>query len=371
VHTLDAIKSDDNKVIYNLTVPFRMIVISASILDTERANPLFPNSLFVNAACGPVAFSTEVVKNSGPSGQWVGLRWEFIINDKSNVRFTAWSKQASSQVALGTCFFNATELLSKPCDFKGITDIFVRITDKGRVTGKLKLTCLYEPYVDENDLKQIGSIENIPLEVAIPKRPSLPILATVLEISAFDLKAVHSIFPNSPRVKLLCDRKSAYTKELAWAGTLGIWRNLNWPIPLNEGSEILATVYSTNSIIGTFEMHASKLLELPAANSAAVSAYGRNFSHLYELVTTITGRGYASGKLRIIVDLRHIEDDEFERRYAFASKRNMIEGSAPIPSFDSVANNTDKFATPVTFSFKNLVNNAVQFASKSVDFIFL
>ncbi len=351
VHTLEAIRSDDNKAIYNLTVPFRMIVISISILDTERANPLFPNSLFVNAACGPVAFSTDVVKNSGPSGQWVGLRWEFIINDKSNVRFTAWSKQASSQVALGNCFFNATELLSKPCDFKGITDIFVRITDKGRVTGKLKLTCLYEPYVDDNDLKHIGSIENIPLEVAIPKKPTLPILATVLEISAFDLKAVSGIFPNSPRVKLLCDRKSAYTKELRWAGTLGIWRNLCWPIPLNEGSEIMATVYSTNNIIGTFEMHASKLLALPAANKAAIMAYGSNYNHLYELVTTITGRGYASGKLRIVVDLRHIEDDEFERRYAFASKRNMIEGSAPVPSFDSVANNTDKYATPV---FKEL-----------------
>ena len=351
VHTLAAIKSDDNKAIYNLTVPFRMIVISVSVLDTERANPLFQNSLFVNAACGPVAFSTEVVKNSGPSGQWVGLRWEFIINDKSNVRFTAWSKQASSQVALGNCFFNATELLSKPCDFKGITDIFVRITDKGRVTGKLKLTCLYEPFVDDNDLKHIGSIENIPLEVAVPKKPTLPILATVLEISAFDLKAVSGIFPNSPRVKLLCDRKSAYTKELRWAGTLGIWRNLCWPIPLNEGSEITATVYSTNNIIGTFEMHASKLLALPAANRSAFMTYGSNYNHLYELVTTITGRGYASGKLRIILDLRHIEDDEFERRYAFSSKRNMIEGSAPVPSFDSVSNNTDKYATPV---FKEL-----------------
>ena len=58
----------------------------------------------------------------------------------------------------------------------------------------------------------------------------------VVDIACFDLEAVHALLPNSPQVRVLCDRKTAYTPPSPRSGSGATWRGLHWPIPLNEGT---------------------------------------------------------------------------------------------------------------------------------------
>lgn len=130
---------------YNLSVPFKLFIIALTVTDTKAMHMFQPNSLYVNAACGSYGGCTSTIKKSGPSAHWMGLKWHFIINDNSLLRITAWSKNN----AIGSVNLSPKELLNKPCDFKGVCEIFLQIAD-GHTTGKLKLCCKYEPYVDTN-----------------------------------------------------------------------------------------------------------------------------------------------------------------------------------------------------------------------------
>jgi hypothetical protein len=130
---------------YNLSVPFKLFVIALTVTDTKSVHMLQPNSLYVNAACGSHGGCTSTINKSGPSAHWMGLKWHFIINDNSLLRVTAWSKNK----AIGTVNLTPKELLNKPCDYKGVCEIFLQIAD-GHSTGKLKLCCKYEPYIDTN-----------------------------------------------------------------------------------------------------------------------------------------------------------------------------------------------------------------------------
>jgi hypothetical protein len=84
-------------------------------------------------------------------------------------------------------------------------------------------------------------------------------MLTVKEITVFDLKKIHKVYLNSPRVKLMCDRKCAYTKSKKWAGEIAVWGGLCWPVPLNSGSEMVFSVYSRDKVVGTFEVSPSTL----------------------------------------------------------------------------------------------------------------
>ena len=152
--------------VYNLEPPFRVTVFSVSVLDCEQAVFGATNSLFVNSACSAIGYFTDTVKNSGPAALWIGLRWAFVIQEGSKLHFTTWSGKS----AIGSISLGAAELLAAPCDYKGVTELFSKLMDGGKVTGKIKITCSYGAYEDRNILKQIKSLEYLPLEIAVPSR---------------------------------------------------------------------------------------------------------------------------------------------------------------------------------------------------------
>ena len=233
---------------YSLYLPFKVTVIALAVIDTEQISFPIPNSLSGNIACGAYGGGTAVVHNSGGSAQWMGLKWPMIIeNELSKIRITIWSRGK----VVGTNILKPEQLLDFPHDNRGITDLTLKIfSENGKVSGKIKISCVYEQYYDQNELKLLKSIDDVNPYLIQPHHLDLPLMMQMKEMSAFDLRKVHKISKNSPRIRVCCDRRSAYTNSKLWAGTVASWHNLEWPIPVNEGSELKVIVYSEDVEIG-------------------------------------------------------------------------------------------------------------------------
>ena len=50
-----------------------------------------------------------------------------------------------------------------------------------------------------------------------------------------------------------------------YAGSEALWEALDWPVPVNEGSDMFLTVFSREVIVGCLEIQAAELLRLPKA----------------------------------------------------------------------------------------------------------
>jgi len=233
---------------YSLYLPFKVTVIAVAVIDTEQISFPLPNSLTANIACGAYGGGTPVVNNSGGSAQWIGLKWPMIIeNELSKIRITIWSRGK----VVGTNILKPEQLLDFPHDNRGITDLTLKIfNEQGKVSGKIKISCIYEQYYDQNELKLLKSIDDVNPYLVQPHHLELPLMMQMKEMSAFDLRKVHNLTRNSPRIRVCCDRRSAYTTNKMWAGTVASWHNLEWPIPVNVGSELKVIVYSEDIEIG-------------------------------------------------------------------------------------------------------------------------
>jgi len=103
-------------------------------------------------------------------------------------------------------------------------------------------------------LKLLKSIYDVNPYLVQPHHLELPLMMQMKEMSAFDLRKVHNVTRNSPRIRVCCDRRSAYTTSKMWAGTVASWHNLEWPIPVNVGSELKVIVYSEDIEIGMIQL---------------------------------------------------------------------------------------------------------------------
>lgn len=176
----------------------------------------------------------------------------------------------------------------------------------------------------------------------------------VVEIACFDLEPIHSLLPNSPQVRVLCDRKTAYTEPSTRSGAVAIWKNLQWPIPLNEGpshhvshpyrrtnstalgSEVQCAVFSNEKMIGTFDIVATEIVKMDKGPDGFYNVFG-----------ILTRDSYSSGRIKLTCDVHSMDPGEFRRRYAFFSRQKNFEGSAKTPTFDSNTEFEDAYSLPL------------------------
>ncbi len=287
--------------------PFVMRVMEAGVFDTKKCHPFKPNSLSLNAACGAWGGSTFQVKNCGSDAYWVGMNntWRFVVEDTSVLRLNVWSKD----IFVGTVDVKAKEIMAYPIDPDGNTEIMLALKDEGKTTGRLRLNCVFEYFrkgENTNYDPQPEPVVYIPprakkLEIDsygdVPKY-ELPCIAKIISVSLVDLKSVHTFSRNSPRVKIVCDRKQALTSVLPRAGKSARWVDLDWDIPLNEGCIMMIYCSSSDVPIGFVELEAHHIADEPLDNYGMtnISRFLRNHD------------GLSTGKLTIIMQLQNVPD---------------------------------------------------------------
>ncbi len=287
--------------------PFVMRVSEAGCFDTKKCDPLRPNSLSISAACGGWGGSTFTVKNCGSDAYWVGLsaNWRFIVDDGSKLHLNVWSRNAF----VGSVTLSAREIMKNPIDPDGSTEIMLILKDEGKSTGRMRINCVFEYFrkgENTNYDPQPEAVVYVPprakkMEVdaygEVPKY-NLPAIAKVISISVVDLKSVHLVAKNSPRVKIVCDRKQALTTVMNRAGKSARWVDLDWDIPINEGCIMMIYCYSGDIQIGFMELNAHLIVEEPLDNygMTVVSAFIRDHD------------GMSTGKLTIIFQLENVPD---------------------------------------------------------------
>lgn len=288
-------------------VPFVMRVSEAGVFNTKRVEPLKPNSLSLNAACGAWGGSTIQLKNCGSDAYWVGMEssWRFVVEDGSRLFLNVWSRNTFvGSVSLGT-----DDIKVYPIDPDGNTEIMLSIYDEGKSTGRLRLNCTfeylrtgedtnYDPQPKAVIYKPPGAKRLKANEYGEVPRYDLPCVATMICISCVDLKNAHTFVPNSPRVRIVCDRKQAMTPILKYGGKIARWEELNWDIPLNEGCVMMCYVYSGNKQIGLLELPAHTITREP------LDEYG--YTQICHMIRNHDG--LSTGKMTLIFQLNNLPD---------------------------------------------------------------
>ena len=287
--------------------PFVMRVMEAGVFDTKQCERLKPNSLSLTAACSAWGGSTFVVKNCGSDAYWVGMSstWRFVVEDGAKLHLNVWSRESF----VGTVTLSAKQIMAYPIDPDGSTEILEIIKDEGKSTGRIRLNCVFE-YLrkgeNTNYDPQPEPVVYIPprakkLEVDqygdVPKY-ELPCIAKIISISVVDLKGVYMFQKNSPRVKIVCDRKSAMTSIMKRAGKSARWVDLDWDIPINEGCILMIYCYTEDIQIGFIELEAHHIADEPLDNygMTVISQFIRDHD------------GLSTGKLTIIMQLQNVPD---------------------------------------------------------------
>ena len=202
--------------------PFIMVVKEIGVFDTKHMSKSKRqlNSLSCNAVCGKWGGSTPQLSNCGPNALWIDLqsKWKFTVEHGSTLRFNVWSGTSF----LGLHSLSSAELLEIPVDPDGNMEILATVKDGAKIHGRLRVQGSYEWY------REHAVVVDKPIPAVTYKPPDarkmqvdldgegvpvyeLPVLAMVLAISAVDLKPAHGIIPNSPKAKIVCDRKMAQT----------------------------------------------------------------------------------------------------------------------------------------------------------------
>lgn len=301
--------------------PFIMIVKEIGVFDTKQTSLGQQNSLSCNAVCGKWGCSTTEIYNSGQNALWIDLqsKWKFTVETGSTLRFNVWSKNTF----LGLCAFTAQELVDIPVDPDGSMEIMAKIMDGNKSNGRIKVQGTYEWYREHVVVadKIIAPVVYRPPDVrklttdidgdGVPKY-ELPVLAIILAITAMDLKPVHGLLPNSPKAKLVCDRKMAQTKATQFGGRQGRWTDLNWPVPVNEGCIINVYIYSGDSCIGWLELPAHEIVRVP------LDAYGLTVINLpiHDIDQLSTGR------VQLQLQLNNVMVEDYDRLATKAVKNH-------------------------------------------------
>ena len=134
-----------------LRPPFIIRVSDLTVLDTIAVHLLTKNVLSVNVACGAWGSATDICPHPGQYAHFMNLNWTIPVMEGSNFRINVWSRGTS----VGACALSLKELLQMPTDNDGNTEMFAKIlNEKKEITGKVKLSCRYEPYVKDNLAKK-------------------------------------------------------------------------------------------------------------------------------------------------------------------------------------------------------------------------
>jgi hypothetical protein len=321
------------------TLPFNVHITSVGAYDTKPQSMLSSsNSLRINAAIGEKAYATSLVHKSGRSAEWNGLKWNFVVNKGSRLRITVWT----AQKVVGHVTLDEFDLLDRPADDKGVTDIMLKMFKDGdKYRGRVRLVCEFRPYIEREEfrlLRSLRPLDDLRIEddktllsepVTVPLRLAsgieFPIVATVLSIHLYDLGSVHVLFPNSPRIKLRCDHNTAYTKELRFAGAQCGWQNLNWPVPMNEGSDLLISVLSADLLIGNWAYDPAHILRLPR----------RENDNVVEIIGQLTQSDYFAGRIKVLIQLQPMDAEQFRKNYpAGPIGQYILQGSEAVPIHD-------------------------------------
>lgn len=133
-----------------------------------------------------------------------------------------------------------------------------------QVSGRLMLKfSLFELFpnqmLDKTLMRRPG--QSVLPQPSLQAKPPLGYLR-IISIHASDLQQIYSLFPNSPRVKVIAGRKQFETSELKDHGGEGRWTQLSWGrIMLYETmTEVQVMVYSRNEVVGTWTIPLQELL---------------------------------------------------------------------------------------------------------------
>jgi hypothetical protein len=311
--------------------PFVMRVSEAGVFDTKKCDLVKPNSLSISAACGAWGGSTFQVKNSGSDAYWVGLSstWRFIVEDNSKLHLNVWSKNNY----VGGVTLSAKDIKGYPIDPDGSTEILLTIKDEGKSTGRIRVNCVFEYYRKGENTNYDPQPEPV---VYIPPRAKkmdldaygdvpkyeLPSIAKIISVSVVDLKGMHVLKKNSPRVKIVCDRKQALTSVMKRGGKSARWVDLDWDIPINEGCIMMIYCYSENKQIGFVELNAHEIVDEPLDNygMTSLSVFIRDHD------------GLSTGKLTLIIQLENVPDLDVYDRIVNGMDKDPYNLSNPIKS---------------------------------------
>jgi len=308
INNLFKVDLNDNKTIDKTTVPvsisnnkkitsipFRINIVSITATDLKAMHLLVDNSPFINAVCGSWGECTSAINNAGSCAHWFQLNWSFVVNHANSLILTVWTKE----LPIGRVAIKPNDLLNQIIDNSGNVTIFLKIANKGKVTsGKLKVNCVYEPYIEPNPtesvLKSKISPSNRPLPTIAPiyrnDQIELPLTVTVLGIALVDLKPIHLTKSNSPRVKFACDKQIAATEVKRHSGSAAQWLGLSWKFNIYQGSFITITVTSDDESIGSLEYDAVTFISIPLSPKGLIDLS----NSIYDT------QQYITGKIRII-----------------------------------------------------------------------
>jgi hypothetical protein len=278
--------------------PFKLTITSITAVDLKPRHTLFANSPYVNAVYGPWGQGTEVMSGAGACACWQNLDWSMSIDEEHHLELNVWSRG----VAIGGISLSPKYLLSQSIDKFGQTTLLLKLTDEYHVTsGKLKITCIYNQDVSEFAMvteaqKQKAIDEMVRLGLYFTNHNTsieLPATAKVVGVSVIDLASVHFTKPNSPRVKLACDRQIAATTIAVRGGAHAQWIGMEWKFDIHKGSFLILAVTSEEKLIGSLELSAKAIVSIPA-----------NSKNVVEITAPITSTsGSITGRIKLSLKL--------------------------------------------------------------------
>eukprot|EP01035_Chromulina_nebulosa_P019251 gene19251-25103_t len=266
------------------SIPFRINIVSITATDLKAMHILVENSPFINAVCGSWGESTSAINNAGSSAYWFQLNWSFVVNHANSLILTVWTKE----LPIGRVAIKPNDLLNQIIDNSGNVTLFLKIANKGKVTsGKLKVNCVYEPYIEPNPTESVLKSKSSPSYRPLPSTAplyrndqlELPLTVTVLGIALVDLKPIHITKSNSPRVKIACDKQIAATDVKRNNGSAAQWLGLSWKFNIYQ-------VTSDDESIGSLEYDAVTFISIPLSPKGLIDLS----NSIYDTQQYITAR---------------------------------------------------------------------------------
>lgn len=162
---------------------------------------------------------------------------------------TVWSRDS----CIGSAQFLAQELIESPSNSADMSELFKILTLNGSVQGKIRIEFTKESFT-KAPVKESKLVHSITIEP--------PLLATIYQISVFDLRAAHPFSKNFPIVRGQCGIKKWSTQPKREAGDTR-WDDVMWDVFFDIGSEFTLTVLSGTVLIGNITVVAEDLTRLP------------------------------------------------------------------------------------------------------------
>jgi len=277
-------------------LPAEVNLLGIEVYDLPLSNMFQTHALQVALTCGDFSRITLPLDKfvSGRKATWYGLKWDFPISDRLTIELTV---KDNSKVICGKVI-RANELLNFDKDTNGRQVIEHALHDGRKLCGKVKLIVSYrlegsvyevnKLFVDlANSVEKSKFLdETLPISADIDRYnqtiesilnhadpfdrksslflqdsdalidPSASVhhlKMIITDIVATDLKAVHFLVRNSPRVTIACDDTTLSTPIVNRAGSSAIWTGLTTHRidVLSTSSPIMVGAWSKDKGIGS------------------------------------------------------------------------------------------------------------------------